>query len=89
MTGEPPGSDGEQSRQHSLHTDSLRHRGQIEPQNILRVAVLFMIAGPLVAAGVQLQAGLVSAPAFSWGAATIVAVLFVVAIAAAVLGDES
>lgn len=63
-------------------------RGQVDPRFILGVFVLIVIAGPLIAVGVDIQSALASTPAFSWFTGGVIALLIVAAIAAAVLGLE-
>lgn len=65
-----------------------RIRGQIDPRLIIGLFVLFVIAGPLIAVGVNIQSALESTPAFSEFAAGVIALLIVAAMAAAALGLE-
>lgn len=61
-------------------------RGQIDPQFILGAFVLIVIAGPLVAVGVDIQSELASTSAFSWFSGGVIAILIVAAMVAAALG---
>jgi uncharacterized membrane protein YdcZ (DUF606 family) len=72
-----------------MKTDTRKNRrGQIEPRFILGMFVLIVIAGPLITAAVDMQSSLASTPAFSWFSGGVIAILFVAAVVAAVLGIE-
>lgn len=77
------------SQLHNVKTDANgRQRGQIDLRLILGVFVLIVIAGPLAAAAIDIQASLASTPAFSWFSGGVIALLIVGAVAAAALGLE-
>lgn len=65
-----------------------RIRGQINPSLILGAFILIVIAGPLIAVGVDIQTSLASTPAFSGLTAGVIALLIIAAFAAAALGLE-
>ena len=67
---------------------SKAQRGQIDPQFIVGVFVLMVIAGPLIAAAVDIQSSLASTPAFTMLSGGVIAILIVAAIVAAALGVE-
>lgn len=62
------------------------HRGQINVQLLFGLVVLLLIGGALVTAATKLQAGLAASPAFSWIQASIIALLFLMAVVAMILG---
>lgn len=75
------------SKLHSVKTDSSdTQRGQIDLRLIFGAFVLIVIAGPLAAAAINLQASLASTPTFSWFSGGVIALLIVAAVAAALLG---
>lgn len=63
-------------------------RGQIDPRYIVGAIVLVFLAKPLAAAAFDIQSSLASTPVFSWFWSSVIALLFVAAIVAAVLGLE-
>lgn len=63
-------------------------RGQIDPRLVVGGAVLLLIAGPLLAVAVDIQAALASTPVFTGLSAAVIAVLLVTTIGAATLGLE-
>lgn len=63
-------------------------RGQVDPQRIVGVFVLVVIAGPLAGAAFDIQSSLASTPAFSWFSAGVIAILIVAAVVVAALGFE-
>lgn len=74
---------------HRIEPDtSGTQRGQVDPQLIMGAFVLIVIAGPLIAAAVDIQSSLASTPAFSWFTGGVIALLIVAAIVAAALGLE-
>lgn len=79
-----------QDRKRVRRAESTRKeaRGQVDPRFILGVFVLIVIAGPLIAVGVDIQSALASTEAFSWFTGGVIALLIVAAIVAAILGLE-
>lgn len=63
-------------------------RGQLEAKQIIGSIILLVIGKPLLNAGAQFQASLSTTSVLSEIEATVVALLFVIAIAAAALGFE-
>jgi hypothetical protein len=67
------------------NTDQNRQRGQVDGRLILGAVVVTGLAGPLATAAVDIQSSLVAVTGFSWLTATVVALLIVAAMVAAVL----
>ncbi len=63
-------------------------RGQADPQTIMGVFVLFVLAGPLITVAFDIQSSLASSPAFSWLSGGVIALLIIATIVAAALGLE-
>lgn len=72
----------------ATETAPTEQRGQLDVRFIFGVVILLLIGGALLSAASKLQAGLSASPAFSEFAAGLIALLFLLALGAAILGVE-
>jgi len=67
------------------NTDQDRQRGHVDGWLVIGAFIALVLAVPLATAAVDIQSSLAAVPGFSWLTATIIAVLIVAAMVAAVL----
>jgi len=67
------------------NTDQDRQRGHVDERVVLGAFVALVLAVPLATAAVDIQSSLAAVPNFSWLTATIIALLIVATMVAAVL----